>query len=155
MPTPLVVQHYPDDFQTVSYVFTGAAINDPTAILYADRTLVIDSIVVGIHAIAGAGGSLTFRYSLNAVQNGSGTAIAVLLPTAANGTYADGETAVLDGVGYVKHYSTAGVVSNDTGSTQLSTSLNVIPQGYWLAIDPASASAFRGTIQVRYRSRQA
>lgn len=155
MPVPLVTQHYPDDFQVLTYAFTGAAVNDPTAILYADRTLVIDSITVGIHAIAGSGGSLTFRYGLTTLQDGTGTAIAVLLPTSANGTYAAGETAVMDGVGYVKHYSTAGVVSNDTGSTQLSTTLNVIPQGYWLAIDPASASAFRGTIQIRYRSRQA
>ena len=160
MPNPLVVQHYPDDFQTVSYVFTGALINDPSAILYADRALVIDQIVVGVHAVGGSGGALSFEIS-NSCIGTSGNSIGVVTVDTANVTA--GDHIILDGVGTTVYKYTAGVAAACTGCTQLkwlnatnTTIDNVIPAGSWLVVDSTGTTTpCRVTIQVRYRSRQA
>jgi len=161
MPNPLVTQHYPDDFAIASFVFTGAAVNDPSAILYADRALVIDQIVVGIHAAATSSGSgaLSFEVS-NSCIGTSGNSIGVVTVDGANVTA--GDTVILNGVGTVFKY-TAGVAAACDGCTQLkwlnatNTSIdNVIPAGSWLIVDSTGTmTSSRVTIQVRYRSRQA
>jgi hypothetical protein len=54
MPVPLVTQQYPDDFQIVSFTLnTGdiAAALDTVPLFYADRAIVIDSIVYGVGVI--------------------------------------------------------------------------------------------------------
>lgn len=160
MPNPLVTQHYPDDFAIASFVFTGALINDPSAILYADRALVIDQIVVGVHAVGGSAGALSFEIS-NSCTGTSGNSIGVVTVDTANVTA--GDHVILDGVGTTVYKYTAGVAAACTGCTQLkwlnatnTTIDNVIPAGSWLVVDSTgTTTGARVTIQVRYRSRQA
>jgi hypothetical protein len=162
MPNPLVTQHYPDDFAIASFVFTGALINDPSAILYADRTLVIDQIVVGVHAAgtSSGAGALSFEIS-NSCIGTSGNSIGVVTVDGANVTA--GDHVILDGVGTTVYKYTAGVAAACTGCTQLkwlntsnTTIDNVIPAGSWLVVDSTgTTTGARVTIQVRYRSRQA
>lgn len=160
MPTPLVTQHYPDDFQTISYVFTGALINDPSAILYADRDLIIDQIVVGIHAVGSTSGALSFEVA-NSCTSTSGTVLGVVTVDTANVTA--GDHIILDGVSPTIYKYTAGVAAAVSGCTQLkyinatnTTVDNVVPAGSWLIVDSTgTTTGARVTIQIRYRSRRA
>ena len=61
MPIPLVTQHYPDDFKILSYNPQANPVAGTNAILlYADRTMVIDSITVTVQVIAAAAATASF-----------------------------------------------------------------------------------------------
>jgi len=162
MPIPLVTQHYPDDFKILSYNPQANPVAGTNAILlYADRTMVIDSITVTVQVIAAAAATASFEVNSNPV-NTSGTVIAV-----ANLAETAGDTIFLDGVnnssGNVRKISATGTAGSSSGSTQLkflsptNTSIdNVVPAGSFLVIDyTGTPTAFRGLIQIRYRSRLA
>lgn len=150
MPTPLVIQHYPDDFQLLTY-YVQSALTDPSTILYADRTYVIDSITVTTKTTTGVVDSYAFfEVSSNPTSTG-GTTMATVDLNLANGT-----TVFLDGVGStVRTVAADGTAGTSGGSIQLSTSANIIPAGSFLQIDLQSGTTWRGLIQIRFRSRQA
>jgi hypothetical protein len=56
MPTPLVTQHYPDDFQILT--FNIRAFTSGDLLFYADRDMVIDSITFGLQTAGGTGATL-------------------------------------------------------------------------------------------------
>lgn len=173
MPTPLVAQHYPDDFQILTYSFTSAPAD--TVLLYADRPLIIDSIVVGVTsaASAGTGATLSFEVTQDCTSMGSSQIIAVADVGNSNATA--GDTIILDGQnnssGNVRRIGKTGTAASATGSTQLTwikgtntTIDNTIPMtldsvkvpvGYYLVMDVTSVAGFNGFIQLRFRSRQA
>jgi hypothetical protein len=155
MPVPLVTQHYPDDFQVVTYAFDTTLV-DPWPLLYADRSIVIDSIVVGVTTAAagGSSGALSFEKTTGPI-NGSGTVLAVA--GVDDNNLDAGHYIVLDGNGSVRRFNGSGELqSTATGSTQLSSSENQLNAGQWLVVDFTGTFAnFRGFVQVRFRSRVA
>jgi len=161
MPTPLVTQHYPHDFQVLTFIYTGAPADVP--LLYADRDLVIDSITIGVKTVStgGAGtGLLSFEVSADPSSTG-GTVVAVANVDTAN--VAAGDTIFLDGInnssGNVRKVSSAGTAGSASGSTQLkyinatNTSVdNIVLAGRYLILDATTATAFTGLVQIRLRS---
>ncbi len=156
MPTPLVTQYYPDDFQTFTFQTMDRANNGTTdgslasvPLIYADRDLAIDSITIGVSVGSGTSGtpatgsSMTFgktttgTLSSPATPNGFCTTATVNNPlTAAASVAAAGVTtpALL-------------TPSNDT---------NIVRAGNWLGIiytaGGGTLSSIRATVQIRFRS---
>jgi hypothetical protein len=149
----LLPQYYHDDFQVLSYTFTGAIINDPTAILYADRNLILDEIVVGIHTASTAAGSgaISFDVSTNPIDTG-GTVVCTISTDDDN---VDAGNTVVSTTDSVIRYSSAGAaLSTATGSTAIDKTTNFIPKGSWLVLDTTGTfTGGRCTIQIRFRSR--
>ena len=154
--TSLLPQYYNDDFQILTVPFTGAAVNDPTAILYADRDMVIDEIVVGVHAVGGTGYKFDFEVNTNSVGAGGVSMCTINIDTA-NVTVGDTLVATTDNV---LRYSSAGALqTTTTGSTAINgitagTQSNFIPKGSWLVIDvDGTVGSGRVIVQIRFRSR--
>jgi hypothetical protein len=152
----LPVQYYADDFQILTVPFTSAAVNDPTAILYADRDMIIDEIVVGVHAVGGVGYSFDFEASTNPVGQ-SGVSMCTINIDTANVTVGDTLVATTDNV---LRYSLTGVLQTTTlGSTAINGVIagvqsNCIPKGSWLVMDVAgTVGSGRVIVQIRFRSR--
>ena len=121
MPNPLVVQHYPDDFQILTYNFANTSPSDPTVLLYADRPLVIDSIHVTIltATTASGAGALSFEVTQDPTSVASTTIIAVASTDDDN--VDAGDVIILDGVnnspnGGVRKVSKTGTAGNATGT---------------------------------------
>lgn len=145
MPTPLVTQHYPDDFQVVTFnaldrYNAGATdgSNGSFAIFYADRDVAVDSIVIGI-AVAGAASS-----SLRIFKTTSGTAASPATPLF-NGTTALTTAAQAADATAGVYVQTLATPANDT---------NIVRAGNWIGVLlSGTLTAFRGQIQIRLRSR--
>lgn len=174
MPNPLVFQHYPDDFQVLTYTFNGSTPADQV-LLYADRPLVIDSITVGVQAVGSTSAVLNFYTSADCTFGGTNVTIAAANIDTAN--VAAGDTIILDGVNNssnaVRKYSKTGTAGSATGSTQLkyinasnttidnvlTTSMStdkVYPVGTYLLLDvTGTIGSAKGLVQIRFRSRQA
>ena len=154
MPSSLVTQHYPDDFQVVSFHNINPSAGDPIALLYAERDIVIDSIVLGVR-IAGndaGGGGLSFETSLSPAGD-SGTSMCVFNIDGSNNTVA-GDTKIATTDSAIR-YLANGSVANDS-STKINPDANLVRAGRWLMMDVVgTAGNFRGTVQVRFRSRVA
>lgn len=148
----LVIQHYPDDFALTVYANAIAAPHDPTILLYADRDLYVDEIVVGVHAVGGTAAVLSFEVTRDLTNATAGSVVALANIDTANVT--SGDTMVFTTEGVVRTSTTGSVYASSTGSTAISNLENKIPQGYWLLIDiTGTIGSGRASVQVRYRSR--
>lgn len=148
----LVIQHYPDDFALTVYANAIAAPHDPTILLYADRDLYVDEIVVGVHAVGGTAAVLSFEVTRDLTNATAGSVVALANIDTANVTA--GDTMVFTTDGIVRTSTTGSVYASSTGSTAISNLENKIPQGYWLLIDiTGTIGSGRASVQVRYRSR--
>lgn len=148
----LVIQHYPDDFSLTVFPNAAAAAHDPTILLYADRDLYVDEIVVGIHAVGGTAAVLSFEVTRDLTNATAGSVVALANIDTANVTA--GDTMVFTTEGVVRTSTTGSVYASSTGSTAISNLENKIPQGYWLLIDiTGTIGSGRASVQVRYRSR--
>lgn len=157
--TSLLPQYYNDDFQVLSHTFTGAIINDPTAILYADRDMVIDEIVVGVHAAstAAGAGAISFEVSTNPIDT-SATVVACIISM--DDDNVDAGNTVVATTDSVIRFNSAGVaLTTATGSTAINgvtagVQSNLIPKGSWLILDTTGTfTGGRATVQIRFRSR--
>jgi hypothetical protein len=132
MPVPLVTQHYPDDFQILNFYVNHAVVpaaNDAIPLFYADRNMVVDSIVYGV-AVAETGSSDTVEL------------VHATTPQATTGTSIQSAASSIN---------TAGTVT-----PTISTSGNEVASGRWVIAKFSDAlGQFHGTIQVRFRSRLA
>lgn len=147
----LVIQHYPDDFSLTVYPNAIAAPHDPTILLYADRDLYIDEIVVGVHAVGGTNAVLSFEVTRD-VSGTSGSVVALANIDTAN--ISNGDTIVLTTDAVVRTNASGVVQTTATGSTVINKDENKIPQGYWLMFDiTGTIGSGRASVQVRYRSR--
>ena len=155
--TSLLPQYYNDDFQVLSFpLITTAGVTDPLPILYADRDMVIDEIVVAV-PVVGTGGTATinFEISTNPLEQG-GTSMCTINVDTANIVAGDTLVAPTDNV---LRYSLAGALQTTAvGSTAINgvtagVQSNCIPKGSWLIIDPNTATAARVIVQIRFRSR--
>ena len=148
----LVIQHYPDDFSLTVFPNATAAPHDPTILLYADRDLYIDEIVVGIHAVGGTAAVLSFEVTRDLTNATAGTVVALANIDTAN--ISAGDTILLTTDGVVRTNTSGVVQTTATGSTAINRDENKIPQGYWLLIDiTGTIGSGRASVQVRYRSR--
>lgn len=151
----LLPQYYHDDFQVITLSYPAAQIHDPTPVLYADRDLIVDEIVVGVHTAPAA--AATFNFEVNTdCQSQSGTSMCTINVNSTNVTSGDTIVATTDSV---LRYNSSGVLQTTaTGSTAINgvtagVQSNQIPKGSWLMIDPDTASGARAAIQIRFRSR--
>ena len=152
----LPVQHYADDFQVVSIPFWAAAITDPTPILYADRDLVIDEIVVGVTVVGGTSYALDFESSTSPIGT-AGASMCTINVDTANVSAGDTLVATTDNV---LRYSSAGALQTTTvGSTAINgvtagVQSNFIAKGSWLVVDiSGTVGSGRVVVQIRFRSR--
>jgi hypothetical protein len=145
----LPAQYYPDDFQILTFTLTNTGLLDPTAILYADRNFIVDSIIVYTRTANGSAATGSFEITTDPTAD-TGTAMAVADLNLTAGTtlflQTDGGTTPAT----VASDGTAGTSSN---STQLSNTGNFIPQGSFIVIDLSAGTTWRGFIQIRLRSR--
>lgn len=154
----LLPQYYNDDFQVVVFNNAIAAPHDPTILLYADRDMIIDEIVVGVHAVGGASAVLNFESTVDI----SNTAPAGVVMAAVNIDTANitaGDTFVLTTDGITRTTSAGVVTTTSTGTTAINAvsagvQSNFIPKGSWLVADiTGTIGAGRVAIQIRFRSR--
>jgi hypothetical protein len=154
----LLPQYYNDDFQVVVFNNAIAAPHDPTMLLYADRDMIIDEIVVGVHAVGGASAVLNFESTVD-ISNTTpaGSVMASVNIDTANITA--GDTFVLTTDGITRTTSAGVVTTTSTGTTAINAvsagvQSNFIPKGSWLVADiTGTIGAGRVAIQIRFRSR--
>lgn len=154
MPNSLVTQHYPDDFQIVCVSIPGSA-SDPTALMYADRDLVIDSVVFGIRAVGTSSTSnnevkIEVATGLNLA---TGSELCTFSTDGTTPTAASGDTIVSTTDGVVRVNST-GVSQAVGSSTKLDSNVNLVKAGQWVVADLVGTdSSLRAMVQIRFRSR--
>jgi len=133
----LPVQHYPDDFLTLSHVVHDSSLADFPWI-YCDRNLIVDAFYVCSQI--GAGGTTT---TVALVKVASGT-----IPTTANIA-----TAATAGTISTVNVSAAAAVTSGT----IVNTVNFVDAGSWICIDATAGdgtlATFRGTFNIRFRSR--
>jgi hypothetical protein len=154
----LLPQYYNDDFQVVVFNNAIAAPHDPTILLYADRDMIIDEIVVGVHAVGGASAVLNFESTVDISNTApAGAVMAAVNIDTANITA--GDTFVLTTDGITRTTSAGVVTTTSTGTTAINAvsagvQNNFIPKGSWLVADiTGTIGAGRVAIQIRFRSR--
>jgi hypothetical protein len=151
----LLPQYYNDDFQVTVLSYPAAAIHDPTAVLYADRDLIVDEIVVGVHTAPAA--AATFNFEVNTdCTSASGTSMCTINVNSTN--IASGDTLVATTDSVLRYNSSGVLQTTATGSTAINAvtagvQSNLIPKGSWLIVDPDTATGARAIIQIRFRSR--
>jgi hypothetical protein len=139
----LPTQYYTDD-QTI-LVESLSAPAGAVPILYADRDLIIDSVVVGTYTASSGGASATIQKTTAATR--TGTTITPAAPNATATSIMGAGTIAINAAGTV-------VVATDTATTYLDKTLNKLDAGNWLLFVPVSgATSLVGTVQVRFRSR--
>ena len=139
MPTPLVPQHYPDDFYVFDY-HMHSAIGTENILFYADRDVAIDSITMGIYVVGSSTSLITIKKTTGGTLASPKSAVAATLNT--------------NGVALITAQSA------DTGGTFLpdlltpSSDTNIIKAGNFVYYTASgTTSTIRGLIQIRYRSR--
>ena len=153
----ILTQHYPDDFQTIVVTYTGTNPSDPTPILYADRNLVIDQIVVGVGAAGGSGYVLDFRVGSSPVDT-TGGSMAYFGLSSGDHNMQPGFTGVATTDSITWYNSSGAITTLPTGSVKINGTTdgpqNVLASGKWLILDTSgTACSAKVVIQVRYRSR--
>ena len=151
MPSSLTIENYPNDFQVVTFHNLNPGVGDPVALLYAERDIVIDTIVVGIRipGNSAGGGGLSFETSLSAAAD-NGTSMCIFNIDGSNNTVA-GDTKIATTDSAIR-YLANGSVANDS-STKINPDANLVRAGRWLLLDyVGTATEFRGVVQVRVRS---
>lgn len=141
----LPTQYYTDDLTIAVEGLVAPAAAVP--ILYADRDLIIDSVIVGVYtACTATTKTATIQKTTTASRSNNG----VLTPASPAAT----PTSIM-GAGTIST-ATPGttVIATDTTTTYLSNTLNKLDAGNWLLFVPSeAATALVGTVQVRFRSR--
>lgn len=144
MPTPVVTQHYPDDFQILT--FTIRAFSSGDLLFYADRDMVIDSITFGLQTAGGTGATLQLAKTTTAT-----TSNGVLTPATAAAANVTSGTALHDPVAISSGTATT-VVSLTTPNLDIN---RVLAGNYVGVIVAGTIGTPDGIIQIRFRSRVA
>jgi len=144
MPVPLVTQHYPDDFQVLTFQIRAFSSGD--LLFYADRDIVIDSITFSIQTAGGAGATLQLAKSTvgTVATPSTGAAAHITGGTALHATaFAMGSGATVPATEVVS----LATPSSDTNLVKAGNFVGVIVAG--------TIGTPEGIIQVRFRSRVA
>jgi hypothetical protein len=141
----LVPQHYPDDFETITYsVHNYNTLSANTAWFYADRDIIVDAFYVGVSVAAGNAAlvKLVKTAGGRTGTSGSPTPFALTAASLASGTAVD---------------ITSSVALDSTGTKlgTVNTSNNFVDAGNWIGLccTTAPTSNLVGSITVRLRSR--
>lgn len=142
----LVPQHYPDDFETITYsVHNFNTLSANVAWLYCDRDIIVDAFYVGVSVAAGNAGSVVKLVKTSGGRtgtSGSPTPFALTAASLASGTATDISNSIaLDSTG--------------TKLGTINTSNNFVDAGNWIGLccTTAPTSNLVGSITVRLRSR--
>lgn len=144
MPTPLVTQYYPNDFQVVTFnafdrynAGTTDGSGGSFAVFYADRDVAVDSIVI---AVTG-----TTASTLQIFKTTSGTVSSPATPLFASGTALT--TAAQSTATAGTYVQTLATPANDT---------NIVRAGNWIGVVAVAGVGTLGNIrastQIRLRS---
>lgn len=150
----LPAQYYHDDFQVTVYPNAIAAPHDPSILLYADRDLIVDEIVVGVHAVGGTGATLSFETTTD-IGNVAATGAVMATVNIDTANITAGDTFVLTTDGITRTTSAGVVYTSSTGTSVLTMNANnKIPKGSWLIFDiSGTIGSGRASVQIRFRSR--
>ena len=138
MATVLLASSYKDDFEVQSFLITATPVTG-MLLLYADRTMIIDSITFGVNVVGSSSSTL------QVMKTTAGTAAT---PSVATPAVVTGGTALHTAVS-----------SDATGTTNVAlltpaSDTNVLKVGNWLGlVVGGTATNVRGAVQIRYRSR--
>jgi hypothetical protein len=142
----LVPQHYPDDFETITYsVHNYNTLSANVPWIYVDRDMIVDAFYVGVSVVAGNAGAVVKLVKTSGGRTGTSgapTAFALTAASLASGTATDiSSNVALDSTG--------------TKIGTINTSNNFVDAGNWIGLccTTAPTSALVGSITVRYRSR--
>jgi len=141
----LPAQHYPDDFQIVTYsVHNYNTLSDNVAWFYADRNLIIDAFYVGVSVAAGNAAVVKLVKTAGGATGTSGapTAFALTANSLGSGTAVD----ISDSLALGTTGTKIGTIVNTA---------NFVDAGNWVGLccTTAPTSALVGAINVRFRSR--
>lgn len=137
MPNVLQTAYYNDDFQIVAELLVSPVTG--TALLYADRDLVIDSITFGVSVVGGSGATLQIVKTTAGTLASPSSAVAA---TVAAGTALHTAQAITTGGTY---FPTLTTPASDT---------NLIKAGNWVGVVVAGTiSTAAVLVQIRFRSR--
>lgn len=149
----LLTEQYPNDFQVITiYSSPSSTSNDPLPILYADRNIVIDSIVVGVRTPAPESGARV-AFEVAGAPNSEASTEVVCTANIDTAETSAGDTFVFT-TNRVIRTSSGGSSLPTPSSTPISSSVNLVEKGKWLVADfsAGNLTAFRLLIQVRFRS---
>jgi hypothetical protein len=147
--------YYHDDQQLVTELISAPAAGAGTPLLYADRSLIIDSITIGI--LTG-----TSTNTLDIVKTSTAVpADGVITPSALNTTSATilagtsgtvpAGTANANSVVFLTTESGVGTLG---ATTKLDNTKNTLEAGNWLFLSPSGAMTSAAiAVQIRFRSR--
>lgn len=140
----LPTQYYHDDQQIISEILPVAPATR-VPILYADRNLIIDSVVVG--TLVASTGDTTATIQKTTSGTNDGITITPALPNATMQTMMATGTIATGAIGTI-------VVSTESATRSLSADHNTLDAGNWLFYVPGgTATAHVATLQIRFRSR--
>jgi hypothetical protein len=165
MPTSIETDSLPDFIQVVSIPncdFTLAAGDDPMPLLYAEKPMIIDSVVIGIQqeTLSTSDAIVRLTNGPSAAQ-GEGSAFTICGFDIGNNV-ATGYTFETTTQKFKLFDDTKNDVTSSMTTTaanlQLSNTLNFVPAGNWICLSVSSASGFAGgalkmTVQLRIRTR--
>lgn len=151
----LLAQYYHDDQQIINELVSAPGSGAVTPILYADRSLIIDSITIGV--LTG-----TSTNTLDIVKTSTAIpADSVITPTVLNATSAT----ILTGTSGTVPAGTANAnsvvfLTTESGvgalgvTTKLDNTKNTLDAGNWLFLSPsANMTSATIVVQIRFRSR--
>jgi hypothetical protein len=163
MPTSIETDSLPDFIQVVSIPncdFTSGAFDDPMPLLYAEKPMIIDSVVIGIQQFGLSNSDTTVRIT-------NGVSPVTFEGPAFNVCGFDIGQNI--GPGYVFETTTETFkLLNDTraditsqmattaGNQKLSKTLNFVPAGNWICLSilgGLTGGALKMTVQLRIRTR--
>jgi hypothetical protein len=142
----LPVQHYPDDFSVAEITLPAAIATTGFPLIYADRDLVIDSVTIGF-LIPSSTASQTGTIQKTTGGSRNGITVTAASPAGTKTTVMGAGTFDISTAGTV-------VLTTETSTTYLGSTLNKLDAGNWLLFIPSgTTAAIVGTVQIRYRSR--
>jgi len=163
MPTSIETDSLPDFIQIVSFPncdFISGAGDDPMPLLYAEKSMIIDSVTIGIQQETLTNSDTVVRLtngpSAVQVEGGSFTICGFDIgDNVAPGYTFETTTQKFKLFNESKTDITSGMTST-AGNLRLSNTLNFVPAGNWICLSISggvSGGALKMTVQLRIRTR--
>ena len=144
---PLDTQYYPSDFNLLTVILDNASAGQNFALLYADRNMVIDSVMLYVGDEGSAAETLKFiKESTIGLPTFAGTGTSTVM--------IDTITLSVTTAEYPRRHQTGVTTSGNLIGLVFVPGTNVLDKGstLWLASNSALAGFAVVTIQIRFRS---
>jgi hypothetical protein len=134
--------NYPNEFGVVTQYLRTTYANQPRLLLYADRDMALDQIVLGVHVVHDNGGQVWLVKTTNGTSASPSQSIS---------------NATLAGLTPITTANTDVTTTGYKVMTLLSGDTNVLKAGNWLALicnnaTSGSSAPLEATIQVRFHT---